>query len=87
MALSKSIPTGIGVPATYWHVGEASVDYRAKSVRAQMYGYASAEARQAGANPITTKQVAIDGFESEPTRADVYAAAKASEDFDGAEDC
>ncbi|WP_029008334.1 hypothetical protein [Azospirillum halopraeferens] len=81
MALLRSIATGFGVDATYWHVLTLQAYRLQGGVDVTLAGYVSSEARWAGHRPIAVEQVTLAGPTALPSAtgihyADVYAALK-----------
>lgn len=60
MAINKSVPTNFGVPATYFVVASISDNLNDKVV-ANLTGYASEAAFNAGSSPMCTRQVTLEG--------------------------
>jgi hypothetical protein len=89
MALSKSIDTEFGLPATYWNIGAVQEDFKGKGTEVTFYGYASKEARDAGKQPLSAGKVQIAGDEyvAGADRAQLYAIIKQRPEFEGAGDC
>jgi len=89
MALSKSIDTDFGLPATYWNIGAVQEDFKGKGTEVTFYGYASKEARETEKQPLSAGKVQISGDEYIPgaDRATLYCIIKQRPEFEGAEDC
>jgi predicted GNAT family acetyltransferase len=89
MAIATSIATEYGIPAIYWHIGGIQTDYRGKGVDVTVYGFASQEARESGAQPISAvkQQFTGDQYEADVTRSIVYNWIKQLPQFAGATDC
>lgn len=89
MALGKSIATAFGVAATYWKIANVIEDYIAAALKVTLAGYISAEARQAGSQPLAAVQVDItgDGYAADEARAAIYAKIKALPAWSDATDC
>ena len=85
MALSISIPTEFGVPATYWRLGEYHEVFGVRGV-AVMHGFF--DVSSAGETPLAAMSFEITGDEYIPEmdRAAIYAAAKLRTEFSGAQD-
>lgn len=88
MALIKSIATDFGIPATYWNIGAVQEDFKGKGTEVTFYGYASQEAREVGAQPLSAGKVQIGGddYVAGADRAALYAIIKQKPEFEGAED-
>jgi len=87
----KSIGTAIGVPATYWRVLRVRVDLGEPSyVRYELAGYASAEARHDGKQPMCEEEFGFvlpeEVTVEELGRAMLYEHAKQAERFADAVD-
>ncbi|CAB4133500.1 hypothetical protein UFOVP250_212 [uncultured Caudovirales phage] len=89
MALLKSIPTDFGIPAEYWNIGAVQEDFKGKGTEVTFYGYASEEARESGAQPLSAGKVQIAGDEyvAGADRQALYAIIKQKPEFAGAKDC
>jgi hypothetical protein len=77
MAIQAPIQTQFGVPATYWHIRHLVNDFQSNGVIVFLAGYASAEARRDGKEPLTVLQdIRLTDLKAsdEPRRSDVYAA-------------
>lgn len=87
MALIKSIPTDFGISAEYWNIGAVQEDFKGQGTEVTFYGYASKEARDAGAQPLSAGKIQIAGEEyvAGADRAALYAVIKQKPEFDGAE--
>jgi len=59
MALSQSIETPYGVEATYWTIGKISIDRIKLETEIIVLGYASQEAEEAKAEPLTSREFKI----------------------------
>jgi hypothetical protein len=88
MALIKSIPTDFGINAEYWNIGAVQEDFKGKGTEVTFYGYATKEAREAGAQPLSAGkvQVAGDDYVAGADRQALYAIIKLKPEFEGAED-
>ena len=88
MALLKSIQTDYGIPAHYWNIGAVQEDFKGQGTEVTFYGYASKEARDGGAQPLSAGKVQISGSEyvAGADRAQLYAIIKQKPEFEGAED-
>ena len=88
MALIKSIPTDFGVNSTYWNIGAVQEDFKGKGTEVTFYGYATKEAREAGAQPLSAGKVQVSGDEyvAGADRQSLYAIIKLKPEFEGAED-
>ena len=88
MALLKSIPTEYGVNSTYWNIGAVQEDFKGQGTEVTFYGYASKEARDGGAQPLSAGKVQISGSEyvAGADRAQLYAIIKQKPEFDDAVD-
>lgn len=88
MALLKSIQTDYFVPALYWNIGAVQEDFKGKGTEVTFYGYASKEARDGGAQPLSAGKVQISGSEyvAGADRAQLYAIIKQKPEFEGATD-
>lgn len=89
MALSKAFVTNFGVTALYWKIANVTEDFIANTMKIVMAGYVSAEARQAGAQPLAAMPVELagEGYTPERDRAALYAVLKTSPQWADAEDC
>ena len=89
MALCKSIDTDFGIPAVYWNIGAVQEDFKGKGTEVTFYGYASKEARESGAQPLSAGkvQVAGDDYVAGADRSQLYEIIKQKPEFEGAEDC
>jgi hypothetical protein len=77
MAIQAPIQTQFGVPATYWHIRHLVNDFQSNGVIVFLAGYASAEARRDGKEPLTVLQeIRLPGLKAsdEPRRGEIYAA-------------
>jgi lysozyme family protein len=85
MALSISISTEFGVPATYWRLGEYNEVFGERGI-AVMHGFFDADST--AGSPLTTRAFEISGdqYTPEMDRAAIYAFAKLSDEFSGAQD-
>lgn len=88
MALSKSIDTDFGVPATYWNIGAVQEDFKGKGTEVTFYGYADKESRDGGKQPLSAGKVQIagDDYVAGADRQALYAIIKQRPEFDGATD-
>lgn len=88
MALIKSIPTDFGINACYWNIGAVQEDFKGKGTEVTFYGYATKEARESGAQPLSAGKVQIagDDYVAGADRAALYAIIKQKPEFEGAED-
>jgi hypothetical protein len=88
MALIKSIPTDFGINAEYWNIGAVQEDFKGKGTEVTFYGYATKEAREAGAQPLSAGKVQVSGDEyvAGADRQALYAIIKMKPEFEGAED-
>lgn len=88
MALLIEKQTHFGIPASYWRIISAQIDFGRNEMKVFMAGYASEEARNAGANPITQEQINFDAqsFVPDQPRNLVYATVKQLEEWAGASD-
>lgn len=88
MALIKSIDTDFGIPATYWNIGAVQEDFKGRGTEVTFYGYASAQARAEGKQPLSAGKVQIAGDEyvAGADRASLYAIIKQRPEFEGAVD-
>ena len=88
MALIKSIDTDFGIPASYWNIGAVQEDFKGKGTEVTFYGYASAQARAEGKQPLSAGKVQIAGDEyvAGADRAALYAIIKQRPEFEGAQD-
>jgi hypothetical protein len=89
MALGKVFSTPFGVSAIYWKIANVMNNFLAASVKVVLAGYVSKEARLAGAQPIVSQTVDIQGeaYAPELSRASLYAAIKTDPVWLEAEDC
>ncbi len=88
MALIKSIDTDFGIPASYWNIRAVQEDFQGKGTEVTFYGYASAQARAEGRQPLSAGKVQIAGDEyvAGADRAALYAIIKQRPEFEGAQD-
>lgn len=88
MALLKSIPTDFGINAEYWNIGAVQEDFKGKGTEVTFYGYATKEARESGAQPLSAGKVQIagDDYVAGADRAALYAIIKQKPEFEGAKD-
>lgn len=88
MALIKSIPTDFGINAEYWNIGAVQEDFKGKGTEVTFYGYASKDARESGAQPLSAGKVQVGGDEyvAGADRQALYAIIKQKPEFEGAED-
>lgn len=88
MALIKSIPTDFGINAEYWNIGAVQEDFKGKGTEVTFYGYATKDAREAGAQPLSAGKVQVGGDEyvAGADRQALYAIIKQKPEFEGAED-
>ena len=93
MALSKSIDTRLGVPATYWHIAATDMKWQSGYARLHVDGYADKDAADAsGIDPLTTNTYVVRRRDYEfdidgNVLRQGYEYLKAQEDdFDGATD-
>ena len=61
MALTKAVPTALGVDATYWRIVEASAQHDAGTVQVWLRGYASEQARQDGRDGMALRMLTVPG--------------------------
>jgi hypothetical protein len=89
MALLKSIDTDFGVSAEYWNIGAIQEDFKGRGTEVTFYGYATKEAREVGAQPLSAGKITIAGDEyvAGSDRAALYATIKQRPEFEGATDC
>lgn len=89
MAISLSLDTDYGVPASYHRITGAQVYYNDWCVDVTVMGYVSQTARKDGMQPVTVHsiRVPLDDVGAEPTRTAIYATIKAMPRFAGAVDC
>jgi hypothetical protein len=80
MALSISIPTNFGLPATYWRVGEYHETFETGGV-VVMHGFFDANSTEN--SPLATRAFEIfgDQYTPEMDRAAIYAVVKQQPDF------
>jgi hypothetical protein len=88
MALLKAIKTDYFVDAHYWNIGAVQEDFKGKGTEVTFYGYASKEARESGAQPLSAGKVQIAGDEyvAGADRSALYAIIKQKPEFEGAVD-
>jgi hypothetical protein len=86
MALSISIPTEFGIPATYWRLGEYHDTFGVNSV-AVMHGFAHTDPADTD-TPLAIRAFEILGEQYAPgmDREAIYAVAKTRDEFAGAQD-
>lgn len=89
MAISLSLDTDYGVPASYHRITGMQFYYNDWCVDVTVMGYVNQTARQHGRQPVTVHsiRVPLDEVGDEPCRAAIYAAIKAMPRFAGAVDC
>lgn len=88
MALSKSVMTPYGVPATYHHVCEVNWDKTSPKMRVQLASYATPDARNAeGGIPLGRVNLMLDATPDLPPIADLYEQIKGQPEWSDAEDC
>ena len=78
MALSKSIATPFGLPATYWRITRQNENFNGFT-EVYLSGYANQETRQSGAEPLDIKVYSFDL--RDVTRQDAYAQIAATDFF------
>lgn len=66
MALSQSIDTPFGVPATYWTITRFTIDRVNLSVEIQLNGYATQDAELNRQQPIAQKTFNVNFVENPP---------------------
>jgi len=86
MALQKSINTSFGIPATYWKVGQAKVDFHNKTCSVRVLGFVNAQARTDLMQSISSKDYQFNGdaftFDVEQKLiTQIYAKVKAIEEW------
>lgn len=88
MALIKAIPTEFGIDANYHHIGAVQEDFRGRGTEVTLYGYASAEARAQGRQPMLAAKVTLTGADyiAGADRAALYEIIKQRPEFAGAVD-
>jgi hypothetical protein len=88
MALLKAISTEFGVEAIYWNIGAVQEDFKGKGTEVTFYGYASKEARDNAAQPLSAGKIQIAGEEyvAGADRAALYAIIKQKPEFADAQD-
>lgn len=89
MALSKPVQTESGVAATYHNVANYNF-IKGQGFTLTVEGFASAETRAAGCQPLASARVSIplaDVDLAQPLLPQFYAKLKAAGAFAGAEDC
>jgi hypothetical protein len=94
MALLKNIEIdGSGIAATYWRVYRVDATFAPSggaAINVTFDGWADAAARTGGKNPVPRSQrtilIEMDGDVDEMSKPLIYAAAKNSPEFVGAED-
>ncbi|RMG00398.1 MAG: hypothetical protein D6735_13735 [Acidobacteria bacterium] len=59
MAMLKAIPTIYQIPAEYWRVAHANIDYNSNHAIVYVHGYLNEQARRNGADPIAIVVVTI----------------------------
>lgn len=88
MALLIEKQTPFGIPATYWRIISAQIDFGRNDMKVFMAGYASEVARESGAVPITQEQISFDiaSLGPDQLRGVVYDVVKQLEEWSGASD-
>lgn len=88
MALLIEKQTPFGIPASYWRIISAQIDFGRNEMKVFMAGYASEDARNAGADPLIQEQVNFDAqtFAPDQPRNIVYAEVKRLDGWSGAAD-
>ncbi|MBF0552600.1 MAG: hypothetical protein HQK60_18970 [Deltaproteobacteria bacterium] len=89
MALSVSIATNFGIPATYWNIGRVEDNFREKSNNITLFGYVNQAARESNSQPLagTTTVISGDDYTPELARAQIYTIIKTKPEWATAEDC
>lgn len=80
--------TVLGIPATYWRIISAQVDFGTDNLMVFVAGYANQQAREDGKAPLEQVQVnfTANDFVPDQPRASLYAALKDKPEFSGAQD-
>lgn len=88
MALAIEKMTPFGVPATYWRIISAHIDFGRNEMKVFLAGYANEAARDSGADPIIQEQVNFDAdtFVPDQPRSFVYSAVKQLSEWSEATD-
>ncbi|WP_207483133.1 hypothetical protein [Arenibaculum pallidiluteum] len=95
MALRKSVPTEFGIDATYHRIAGMQAYYADRCADVVLHGYVSDGARHGGSRAVAAATLRVSAAQMgygpedgiEPTRAQLYAAVKASEGWADAADC
>jgi hypothetical protein len=89
MALGKILATPYGCNASYWKIANVIEDFVAQASKITLAGYLTAEARQAGAQPLAgaAVELAQGSYVADLDRKAMYAAIKALPAWTDAEDC
>ena len=84
MALLKTIDTDYGIPAEYWNIGAVQEDFKGRGIEVTIYGYASAQARQTGKQPLSAGKIQISGddYVAGADRAQLYSIIKQKPEFE-----
>lgn len=88
MAILKSIQTDFGISAEYWNIGAVQEDFKGQGTEITFYGYASEQARLAGAQPLSAGKVQLTGadYVAGADRAALYEIIKQKPEFEGSQD-
>ena len=89
MALAIDKPSAFGVAASYHRIFAVQFYYAERCIDVTVAGYATREARDAGAAPLLVPPAVRLSFgdDGEPTREAIYAAIKAMPEWADSVDC
>jgi hypothetical protein len=85
MALSISVQTQFGFPATYWRIGDYYETFESFG-KATMQGFLNADNSDSTPLAIYVLEIRGEEYTPEMDRAAIYAIAKLRPEFEGAED-
>ncbi|MEQ8829584.1 MAG: hypothetical protein RLW87_07225 [Alphaproteobacteria bacterium] len=87
MGMLKTRPTGTGVDATYWMIGNINEDFWSGGAQLTLYGFKDEQAAQQKMRPLDVLSETFLGSDYEPdrSRADWYAILVTKPDWSGAE--
>ena len=77
MAINKQLSSHFGVDAIYHNIGAYQIDYRRRTLDVQIFGYASRDAKESGAEPLLVSQAHFSGEsfdfgDADITRKEIY---------------
>lgn len=83
MALQISKETPLGIPAEYWRIISARIDFGANTMAVSVAGYINKQARDDGKAPIIQEQInfVAEEFVPDQPRQGVYEAMKLMADW------